>query len=146
MRSITYIIIMVFFSPMITNAGFFGPSSYEECILENMKDVKSDQAAREIQRACRNKFPVPVQETIDRKRSDFPGFPFASDTYGKRLLNWYISTQEPAIRTPEEVARIAYEEGRGVPPHDDYKGWSENNDINFFLTKAYEFKEFLKGD
>lgn len=38
-------------------AGWFGPSSFDECILENMKGVGGDMAAREVHRACRKKFP-----------------------------------------------------------------------------------------
>lgn len=38
-------------------AGLFGPSDYDECILESMKGVKSDLAARAIIRSCREKFP-----------------------------------------------------------------------------------------
>lgn len=37
-------------------AGWFGPSSYEDCILEAMKGVTSDKAAREIKEACIEKF------------------------------------------------------------------------------------------
>ncbi len=35
-----------------------GPDTYEECILENMKGVQSNLAAREIARSCRRKFPL----------------------------------------------------------------------------------------
>ncbi|MGE4441914.1 MAG: hypothetical protein AB7D27_10565 [Desulfomicrobium sp.] len=39
-------------------AGWFGPSNYDECILDNMKNVDSDAAARLVAQACRKKFPV----------------------------------------------------------------------------------------
>jgi hypothetical protein len=39
------------------NAGIFGPDNYEECVLEAMKGVTSDMAARAIIGACRTKFP-----------------------------------------------------------------------------------------
>jgi hypothetical protein len=39
--------------------GIFGPSNYEECILDNMKGVQSDMAARGVMQACRIKFPLP---------------------------------------------------------------------------------------
>ena len=42
-----------------TMAGWFGPSTYEECLLENLKGVASDVAATGIAKACRAKFPVP---------------------------------------------------------------------------------------
>jgi len=38
-------------------AGWFGPSNFEECILEKMKEAKSDYAAYAIATACRNEFP-----------------------------------------------------------------------------------------
>lgn len=38
------------------NAGLFGPSTYEECVLENMKGVSSDVAADAVKRACRSKY------------------------------------------------------------------------------------------
>ena len=40
-------------------AGWFGPSTYEECVLENMKGVSSNAAALAIADACRAKFPLP---------------------------------------------------------------------------------------
>src|SRR5690242_16083174 len=38
-------------------SGWFGPSNYDECILDGMKGVTSDVAAKAIIYACRNKFP-----------------------------------------------------------------------------------------
>jgi|APSaa5957512535_1039671.scaffolds.fasta_scaffold988510_1 hypothetical protein len=32
----------------VTNAGLFGPSNYAECILDGMKGVTSDLAARAV--------------------------------------------------------------------------------------------------
>ncbi|MDD4154576.1 MAG: hypothetical protein PHT30_04110 [Bacilli bacterium] len=37
-------------------AGWFGPSNYDECILESMKGVTSDKAAILIESICRKKF------------------------------------------------------------------------------------------
>ena len=39
------------------SAGFFGPSSFDECILNEMKNAKTDVAAKAILFACRAKFP-----------------------------------------------------------------------------------------
>ncbi len=38
-------------------AGGAAPSNYDECILESMKGVKSDLAAKSIMRSCRNIYP-----------------------------------------------------------------------------------------
>ena len=40
-----------------SNAGWFGPSDFDECILESMKGVTSDRAARIISRSCWRKYP-----------------------------------------------------------------------------------------
>jgi hypothetical protein len=42
-------------------AGWFGPSTYEECILDKMKEAKSNYAAAYIAAACRKKFPIEQQ-------------------------------------------------------------------------------------
>lgn len=47
-------------------AGWFGPSNYEECILEKMKDAKSNYAAAAIAGACSKKFPPPKVKTVAR--------------------------------------------------------------------------------
>lgn len=60
----TLLIVLLLATP--AHAGWFGPSTYEECILENMKDVKSDRAAIIIHRACRNQFPEPKKEPPKR--------------------------------------------------------------------------------
>ncbi len=43
--------------PCIAFAGLFGPSNFDECVLENMKGVGSDMAARAVVAACSRKFP-----------------------------------------------------------------------------------------
>jgi hypothetical protein len=47
-------------------AGLFGPSSYDECILENMKGVTSNLAVGTIISACKKKFP-----TVETACKDF---------------------------------------------------------------------------
>lgn len=42
--------------PAISTAGLFGPSNYDECVLENMKGVSSDTAAKLVANSCRAKF------------------------------------------------------------------------------------------
>ena len=45
-----------------TQAGWFGPRNYDECILESMKGASSDLAAQAIIRSCREKFPEKKKE------------------------------------------------------------------------------------
>lgn len=43
--------------PTVALAGLFGPSTYDECLLENLKGVGSDLAARAVAGVCSRKFP-----------------------------------------------------------------------------------------
>jgi hypothetical protein len=60
LRSATIIFLFVlqtFFARGEASAGIFGPSNFDECVLDAMKGVTSDVAARAIYASCRNKFP-----------------------------------------------------------------------------------------
>jgi hypothetical protein len=50
------LIIIVCIYPSVSLGGWFGPSTYDECVLESMKGVTSDAAAGAIVRSCRAKF------------------------------------------------------------------------------------------
>lgn len=52
------LITMTCICPSVALAGWLGPGNYEECILDSMKGVTSDLAARAIISSCRNKFPA----------------------------------------------------------------------------------------
>ena len=56
------------FSPA-ASAGFFGPSNYEECILENMKGINNEVAAFSVRNACEKKFPTASRQP-DKYRID----------------------------------------------------------------------------
>lgn len=48
-----------------SQAGIFGPSNYDECVLDSMKGVTSNSAAVLIARSCRQKYPEnKVQKNI----------------------------------------------------------------------------------
>ena len=61
--------------------GLFGPSDYDECILEGMKGVTSDLAAQAIVISCRAKFP----EEIKKNRNS--GKKLTADELAKVQLN-----------------------------------------------------------
>lgn len=44
--------------PAICSAGLFGPSNFEDCVLDGVKNARSNQAANAIMMACRGKFPL----------------------------------------------------------------------------------------
>jgi hypothetical protein len=56
------VIALLFWAPTVRAWVLFGPNSYDECVLENMKGVTSDSAARSIQMACYEKFNQPTQK------------------------------------------------------------------------------------
>jgi len=53
---------LAFYSSNSAHAQFFGPKTYEECILQNMKGTTSDVAAAQITLACRTRFPLGQSE------------------------------------------------------------------------------------
>lgn len=71
--------------PIGANAGLFGPSDYDECILESMKGVTSDVAARQIAASCRKKFPP---EEKKKKKSKKLGYSELSKLTGKAGLGY----------------------------------------------------------
>jgi hypothetical protein len=53
---------LVLMSPALSHAASSAPSNYDECILDAMRGVSSDVAARAIIDSCRNLFPEPVSD------------------------------------------------------------------------------------
>lgn len=58
-RKVCHLILLsyTFLTPGVAFAGWFGPSDYDECIIEGMKGVQSDLATRLVQNSCLKKFP-----------------------------------------------------------------------------------------
>ena len=60
-------LITLSFLPIKSYGWSWGESSYEECILKRMKNVKSDEAARSIRSACFKKFDKPPKKKSIKK-------------------------------------------------------------------------------
>jgi len=56
MKKNLYIVILGL-SSQLSYAGIFGASNFDDCVLDSMKGVTSDIAARSIYQSCRQKFP-----------------------------------------------------------------------------------------
>lgn len=41
-----------------SSGGLFAPSTFEECLLDNMKNAKTDDAVSAVKSACAMKFPI----------------------------------------------------------------------------------------
>jgi len=52
-------------------SGWIEPDNYDDCILEGMKNVKTDAAVTVITRACRRKFPEKTAEPLNGAVSDW---------------------------------------------------------------------------
>jgi len=48
--------------------NMFGPSDYDECILENMKGVDSEAGANLVNKSCRNKFKNKVIDNSQQRK------------------------------------------------------------------------------
>lgn len=68
--STTFGIIFCFVTVNQVSAGIFGPSNYDECVLNSMKGVTSDMAARLIAKSCREKYPENKIKRNIRELSD----------------------------------------------------------------------------
>ena len=52
--------------PSLAIAGLFGPSTYDECVLEHLKGVSGDVGARMVAAACAKQFPAkkPAEKSV----------------------------------------------------------------------------------
>lgn len=66
-RSILFSFFILIIASIPAFGGWFGPSSYEDCILESMQGVTSKIAAYEIRKACHRKFPEQTQRWNEEK-------------------------------------------------------------------------------
>jgi hypothetical protein len=60
------IALLLAFLPSVGTAQIFGPSNYEDCIIEGMQGVASDVAAVQIRRACGEKFSSNIKIKPDK--------------------------------------------------------------------------------
>jgi hypothetical protein len=68
MKKILFILFLICTS-VSSNAGIFGPSNYEECLLENLKNVSNSDAVNAITAACALKFQNKSTNNESRKTS-----------------------------------------------------------------------------
>jgi len=58
-RKKSIVSIPLWFFPVLAIAGLFGPSSYDDCILEGVKSARTNTAVGMVYQACQSKFPPP---------------------------------------------------------------------------------------
>lgn|SRR5574337_1024859 len=143
-----FIAFILIFSPSIVFAGIFGPGSYDDCILENMKGVTNEIAAKAIIQSCRKQFPSDKQyikksrqlspyETI--KLSGSAG-PMASPLFGGNYEAIIYNGNDAITVTKIEVAIQTSIYGKT-----SIYRYSANTTINPLQTASVIFS-ILKGD
>ena len=62
----TFIVLSTFLLILSSNAhaGLFGPSNFEECVLDALKDAKTEYAAQLVQAMCLEKFPISNKSSV----------------------------------------------------------------------------------
>ena len=100
-KILTTIILLLSVLPSVGTAQIFGPSNYEDCIIEGMQGVASDVAAVAVRSACREKFSKEVQPVEINNL----GWEVGIDGIGRCHLIWDgASLVQTAIREkPTEV-------------------------------------------
>ncbi len=129
MLVLTPIYITILFIPPPIVAGWFGPKNYDDCILESMKGVKSDFAAKAIYGSCRQKFPQEEVSTplTNQQIAKLEG-KIWENQFGKISGSLYNGNQDITVRfitirmtdfTTKQYRdyRTAYVSGQGhIPP------------------------------
>lgn len=64
-RKFTFIFLLLIYSSAYSS--ILGPRSYEDCILENMKNVSNSEVVNQITAACKAKFPNKSSQTANAK-------------------------------------------------------------------------------
>lgn len=86
-------IVSTLFIPIVSYAGWFGPSNFQDCVLEGMKGVNGDQAARMVAMACRQKFPekpaIPIAPSPPAEVAEMHSF--MATSANRPTLNLLIS-------------------------------------------------------
>ena len=91
--------------PTPATAGLFGPSNYDDCILENMKGVGDRAAAIYIYQACRSKFPE--KKVVEKPVQPVPAPVADTLPSGLRDVGPYYRSDKPAApRKPGDRFRF----------------------------------------
>ena len=60
MKNLLITTLLFLSSVSLSHAGLFGPSNYEECVLENVKTAQTKESVQVVIMTCLDKFPQKV--------------------------------------------------------------------------------------
>lgn len=118
MKIIKSIFLILIFPIGNCYAGWFGPSNYEECILEKMKEAKTNSAAFAIATACRSKFPNKERVVAEEPPQELP-----SEVVDQLIVKCHA--QLNAEEEPEPPSMRLFRPDRNAPQCSLYNGNSE---------------------
>ena len=93
------LIVTIGFSATVKAGWLFGPSNYDECILEYMKNSQSNVAVGKIKKACRDKFYVPkkIKKPVDPNKTDWDAIEkkaTARETWSKKMCDCILENMK----------------------------------------------------
>lgn len=78
--------------PLTSQSGWFGASDYDECILESMKGVTSNLAAKLIRKSCKDKFPPKAKKKPRTSALSYDELSKLTGRAGLSYGNYYSGT------------------------------------------------------
>lgn len=71
MKLTPLILCLFYILPLTSNAGWFSPDNYWECLLDSMHEVESDAIAEEVIKTCKSAHPFHKRVFVEKKRPWF---------------------------------------------------------------------------
>jgi hypothetical protein len=111
----------------VSSAGLFGPSNYDECVLDRMQGVQSDLAARVIIAACSSKFSHKEKRSPSPPKEKKPEYKPELDRNGLPVCRVHVvgdklvfSPKEFVYPTPHTIwtfGGVGYQDWEAVLPN-----------------------------
>lgn len=128
----TLIVCILLFFSSTSQSALFGPSNYNECIIDAMKGVTSDVAARAIKQSCRDKHSnrpalKDVTKDVKPKLEDVKGG-FNEGTDG---FNFYVQLYNGSSYViTSMILSISYKNKDGLIVSRKYKSYTVSSPMN----------------
>ena len=135
-------------------SALFGPSNYDECIIDSMKGVMSDIAARAIKQSCRDKYnPTPesrdITDIVRAKITEAKGGFYISSHDGLAAFNVQLYNGSDYYITGM-VVKLVYKNNERKIVIKNYKTYDfapplTNSSLNYYINQAYK-PEYISWD
>lgn len=135
---------------MLAGCNLSDPDSYEDCVLKNIKNAKSEQATGIVIKMCREKFPT--QEQVDKeakqKKCQLPkdawkfNYFFDSQFGNLEFTKNVISNIK---RTERNYSYLRFQNNNSFPIAGLRLGYTKSDQCSFDITQ-YETTEYCSND